>query len=142
MSGDVISRLRHDTLTSLAVVLACTRLGAVLGLLPVIVASVGPQNVLPFALHLTGAAATVLTLVQHRAVLRLIATAFTGYSTIALASTAPPFLAMWLWACGGALVTALLVVALRPEGRPRRGAWIAGAVGGIVAGGVSLLLLT
>lgn len=72
------SRTRRDALTSLAVALACTRLGTVLGLMPVIAASAGAQNVLPFALHLVGAAATVTTLVQHRAVLRLIALAFTG----------------------------------------------------------------
>lgn len=137
----MISRPRHNVLMSLAVALACTRLGAVLGLVPVIMASVGAQNLLPFALHLVGTAATVTTLVQHRVLLRLIASAFTGYSTIALASTASPLLATWLWACGGALLASLLLVVLRPGDRPGRGAWFAGAVGGIVAGGVSLLLL-
>ncbi|MDF2046077.1 hypothetical protein P2P98_07900 [Microbacterium sp. Kw_RZR3] len=109
--------------------------------MPVIVASVGAQNLLPFALHLAGAAATVITLVQHRVVLRLIGIAFTGYSTIALAGTAPPLVATWLWVCGGALTASLLMVVLRPGGRPRPAAWIAGVVGGVVGSGVSLLLL-
>lgn len=141
MSGDVGSHRRRDALASTAVALACTRLGAVLGLMPVIVASVGAQNLLPFALHLAGAAATVITLVQHRVVLRLIGIAFTGYSTIALAGTAPPLLSTWLWVCGGALTASLLMVVLRPGGRLRPAAWIAGVVGGVVGSGVSLLLL-
>ncbi|KTS13818.1 hypothetical protein [Microbacterium testaceum] len=50
-------------------------------------------------------------------------------------------LATWLWVCGGALTASLLMMVLRPGGRPRPAAWIVGVVGGVVGSGVSLLLL-
>ncbi|WP_300266539.1 hypothetical protein [Microbacterium sp.] len=123
--------------TSWAVVLTLVRAGVVAGLWPVLLGPEGgieTENLLPYLLHLVGALATVVVVAMQHTVMRLVAIAFTGYSTIVLGIGAPGVTGIVIWVTGIAALIAVLAAALRPGGRAGRWAWIAGAALAVAAG--------
>lgn len=131
--------------TSWAIVASLLRAGVVIGLWPVLVGASGveTENLAPFLLHALGSIATVAVVALRRSVVRLIAIAFTGYSTVVLGLSAPGFVGVVIWVTGVIALIALLLAALRRGGPAARWAWISGgALGVLSAVGVTLIGLT
>lgn len=140
------------SLVSIALILCLVRTGAIAGMWPVLTGADGfvEENLLPYLLHLLGAAATAVAVAARHRPTMLIGAAFTGYSTVTLGLGATDItLATLLWAVGLAALAALILTLLRVRPRSggsggagpvRGGAWlIAAAVGLMAAVAVSLI---
>lgn len=129
--------------TSWGVALTLLRAGVVAGLWPVLMGVGGgfeSENLLPYLLHLAGAIAAVIVVAMQHSIMRLIAIAFTGYSTVVLGIGAPGVTGIMIWVTGIAALIGVLLAALRPGDPAARWAWISGTVLAVLAGvGVSVL---
>lgn len=126
---------RRGVMPSVAVAASLLRAGVVAGLWPVLVGEAGLQtlNLVPYLLHLGGSLATVAVLAGRHAVMRLVAIAFTGYSTVVLGLGAPAPLSAALWGTGVLAVVTLLLAALRGRELPQRWSWVFGVLAFVVA---------
>lgn len=135
-------RMATGTFTSWALAASLLRAGAVIGLWPVLIGATGVEmaNLFPFLLHALGSIATVIVVVLRRSIVRLIAIAFTGYSTIVLGLSAPGIVGVVIWVTGVLALIALLLAALRPGSAAALWAWILGIVLAVLAA-VSVTLM-
>ncbi|WP_336248870.1 hypothetical protein [Stomatohabitans albus] len=111
--------------TSISFILGSLRTGVLMGMWFIVSTPQGlvTENLLPFLLHVGGAIATTAAQVRYQVVMQLCAIAFTGYSTISLALSAPTVLAIIFWVTGLTTLVALIIVALRPPSTTHRWAW-------------------
>ena len=132
----------RSTAASVSVVATLARAGVVVGMWQVVWGPDGivTENLAPFLLHALGSLATVAAVVAGPPVIRLVALAFTGYSTIALGMSARQPLAALLWVSGALAVAALGVSTLRRRTHPARWAWVLGVLLAITAAVVVTLV--